>query len=200
MGWIWYKAKHYKNGKVDRKKEMDSYFNEHLTLLKSSMVGSVYYAAVKVNTTEEVFGFVASTATKARDVYNFGYKDLDETCGPYQSKCPVSILNLLTPTDSQWANEWRQRCRDYAKAKADERRSPNIFSKLPIGTKVIWTVPCDNPFCLNEGEKLELEKAKSFGRVRSYWLCRAQCLRIYPKHVNARDYEVVKDEVCECQA
>lgn len=44
------------------------------------------------------------------DPYNFGYKDLDETCGPYERNCPASILALLTPTTSENANEWRKEC------------------------------------------------------------------------------------------
>ena len=52
MGWTEYHASHYKNGKVDRKAECNAYFLEGLNegffdVLKSSMVGSTYYAAVK---------------------------------------------------------------------------------------------------------------------------------------------------------
>ena len=51
MGWTSYHATHYKNGKVDRKAECDAYFTEGLNegfyrLEKSTMIGSVYYAAV----------------------------------------------------------------------------------------------------------------------------------------------------------
>ena len=53
MGWTWYKASHYyPNGNIDRKAECNAYFTEELNegqyeILKSTMVGSVYYAAVK---------------------------------------------------------------------------------------------------------------------------------------------------------
>ena len=47
----------------------------------------------------------------------FGYKDMDETCGPNESECPARILDLLTPTTSEWALSWRQRCRDNLAAK-----------------------------------------------------------------------------------
>ena len=51
MGWTSYHATHYKNGKVNRKAECDAYFTEGLNegfyrLEKSTMIGSVYYAAV----------------------------------------------------------------------------------------------------------------------------------------------------------
>jgi hypothetical protein len=35
---------------------------------------------------------------------------MDETMGPCESSCPERILKLLTPTDSDYAKEWRARC------------------------------------------------------------------------------------------
>lgn len=37
---------------------------------------------------------------------------LSEHMGPCEADCPVAILDLLTPTDSQYALEWRARCRE----------------------------------------------------------------------------------------
>lgn len=39
------------------------------------------------------------------------YKDMDETMGPAESECPNRILDLLTPTEHEYAQEWRARCR-----------------------------------------------------------------------------------------
>ena len=52
MGWTSYHATHYRNGKVDRKAECDAYFMEGLNagwyrIVRSTLVGSVYYAAVQ---------------------------------------------------------------------------------------------------------------------------------------------------------
>lgn len=44
--------------------------------------------------------------------YDMGYKDMDESMGPYESECPEKILNLLTPTEHEHALAWRQRCRE----------------------------------------------------------------------------------------
>jgi hypothetical protein len=41
---------------------------------------------------------------------NFSYKSMDETCMPYYFKCPQSILDKLTPTTNENANEWRRIC------------------------------------------------------------------------------------------
>lgn len=142
MGWTSYIATHYtKAGNVDRKAEMDERWTqqEHdgyaeLNVLKSSMVGSVYYAAIEMKRNgkrEQVFGVVALTSTKWDDGMNFGYKDMDETCGPCYYDCPKSILDLLTPTDSEWANEWRRKC--------IENKKKIKLSDLPVGTHIKFT-------------------------------------------------------------
>ena len=137
MGWTSYHATFYKNGEVDRKTECDNLMsgsNERGTweVLKSSMRGSVYYAAVKRTMPDgnsHVFGCVCLTSVDNSDYYNFAYKDMSEDMGPGESKCPVSILNLLSPTDSEYALAWRQRCRENAQNK-------NELGKLPVGTVI----------------------------------------------------------------
>ena len=129
MGWTGIHATHYRGGKINRKAEMDERWTqtEHdgypeLTVLKSSMVGSVYYAAIQIKRNgiiESVFATTALTSSNMREYFNFLYKDIDETAGPYDCKCPKGILDLLTPTDNEYANEWREKCR--AKFKKKER-------------------------------------------------------------------------------
>ena len=51
MGWTEYRANHFCNGVIDRKKECDDYFeaglnHDHYKVVKSRMVGSTYYGAV----------------------------------------------------------------------------------------------------------------------------------------------------------
>ena len=131
MGWTGYTAHYYKNGKVDRKAECDAYFMEglnegHFEIVKSSMVGSTYYAAVRnlkkcVGTNEdgwgiyedlpeseqEVRGFVFLTQVKDGELY---YKDMTESMLPYYFDCPKSIIKVLSPTDNENANIWRNKC------------------------------------------------------------------------------------------
>ena len=96
-------------------------------VLKSAMVGSTYYAAVtteRAGKPTEVRAAVFLTCGKVKhDGCIWGYKDMDETMGPNESKCPASILALLTPTDSKWANEWRERCRKNIAEAAERRRN-----------------------------------------------------------------------------
>lgn len=164
MGWTSYHATHYKNGKVDRKAELDAMYNwedenRKCEVLRSSMVGSTYYAAVKsfnkTNGYERVCAAICLTSTNSKDYYNFAYKDMDETCGPYKYDCPKGILDLLTPTDSEWANNWREKCRE----QLDKKRSPNSLSKLPEGSVIKVVLPFDTQR-YRAGSEVTLTKRK----------------------------------------
>jgi len=38
---------------------------------------------------------------------------MTETMGPREAECPAAILDLLTPTQSEYALDWRRRCREF---------------------------------------------------------------------------------------
>lgn len=133
MGWTSYEATYFKkNGDIDRKAECDAYFMRdnagHYKVLKSSMKGTVYYAAVTTLTKyigkdengksmyesipedkQEVWAAVFLTRTE--EGRYFHYKDQDETAGPCEDHCPKCILDLLSDTDHELALDWRKRCR-----------------------------------------------------------------------------------------
>lgn len=166
MGWTSYHAKHYKNGKVDRKAECDSVLNHETekhkyTVLKSTMKSTVYYGAVehidKEENTREVFAVVFLTAgqDKRDPYYNFAYKDMTETMYPYYFDCPKSILDLLTPTDNETANRWRAKCREMTK-------QTNWLKELPIGAKVLWR------------DKYVLQKCAPAYQFKTWWWYNAE--------------------------
>ena len=115
MGTTFYHATHYKNGKPDFKKECDYLCTDTKTKeppIKSSVVGNIYYAACK-GKDDEIYCMVIRCHSDMKSYFNFGYKEMDETMMPYYFKCPKGILKLLTPTDNEYANEWRKRCYEY---------------------------------------------------------------------------------------
>lgn len=59
------------------------------------------------------------------DPYNWGYKDVEETMGPNEISFPYTWLDLLTPTDSKYANEWRAR----VKARGEKLQKATVGSK-----------------------------------------------------------------------
>lgn len=209
MGWTSYHATHYKKGKIDRKAECDAYFMEGLNqgyydVLKSSMVGSVYYAAVKplkkyggkgenderiivdIPIDEQrVIGVVFLTSTDSKDYFNFSYKEMSEASGPCYYDCPKGILDLLTPTDSEWANNWRTKCRE----ELEKKKNPNSLSKLPEDTVIQVTMPFDTRF-YKEGDVVKLTKVK-YGKRCKWFTSHCYFTQSLMKQLEEH-YEVVK--------
>jgi len=118
MGWTFYPKP--ANVKADLERNLtwtDS--NGSRRVLKSGIVArNEFYAAVEhvaPDGTRKVWAaaHILKFAPSAADGYTFGVKEQSEDMGPYIARCPESILELLTPTESDWANKWRQQCRDY---------------------------------------------------------------------------------------
>lgn len=140
----------------------------HYKVLKSTIRGSVYYAAVKdmvryvgrdgngksvYEPIEDgsIWAAVFLTSVKGREFY---YKDMDETCGPCYYDCPKSILSLLSETDSEWANEWGKKC-------IEESEKPSLAS-LPIGTTIRVK--------FGEQEVLAINHAPAYQFRRPFWM------------------------------
>lgn len=64
-----------------------------------------FYAAVR-KPDGTTWALVVLCQTRGRE---FIYKDMDETVGPNEVGVSRKVLEALTPTDSKYANEWRER-------------------------------------------------------------------------------------------
>lgn len=188
MGWTSYHASEYRRGNVNRKAECDKLWiqTEHdgypeLKVLKSTMKGSTYYAAVQNVTKGVTFGVVVLTNVNSKDYYNFAYKEMDETCGPGQSECPDSILKLLSPTDSEYALAWRKRCAEF-NAKKKAKLTP---ATLPVGTTI--------RFKLWNGEERTLKKMPPAYQYRRNWWYVVGQHASYPARRIPDEYEIVKE-------
>ena len=80
-------------------------------VIDTALRGSVIYCAVRYTgpNATETFGLVILTA------YNqfrreFLTKTVTESMGPCEAECPKRILNKLSPTANETANDWRRRC------------------------------------------------------------------------------------------
>lgn len=165
MGWTFYNAMTDFNGKVNRKAECDrlmTWNSEQSAgeVLKSTMRGSTYYAALKHTDkrTNEVVnvGVVILTSSDLKSGFNFGYKDMDETMGPGYYDCPKSILNLLSPTDNEYALEWRKSCIENA-----DKKKTSWLKNLAIGEKIIYT--------RFDGQEISLIKHAPAGQFKTWF-------------------------------
>jgi len=185
MGWTFYNSHEYKNGKVDRKAECDKINTWEDSdgkgrVLKSTMRGSVYYAAYeftnKVKNTVEVIGLVMLTSSDLKNGCNFGYKDITESMGPGFYDCPTSILDLLSPTDNEYAIEWRNKCRE------NKRKPESWLKKVSIGDKVIHSMPDGNKVIL-------IKHAPAYQFKTWFWYNPASGHYLSKKHVTESNTE-----------
>jgi len=113
-------------------KEHFSWENDTHTIkvIETSVKLTEAYAAVerieKATGKREVWALVLLLHHMPKSYYNFGYKDMDETMLPYSFNCPAKILDLLTPTENEYALKWRAKCREQLSKKVS----------MPAGTIV----------------------------------------------------------------
>lgn len=91
-------------------------------ILDCTTVAGAFYAAVRTKESGEVWGLVIKITRVPKDYYNYCYKEMSEDMGPGYHDCPERILDLLTPTESEWANQWRESCRRTIARKAEARK------------------------------------------------------------------------------
>lgn len=60
--------------------------------------------------TKKIVAFVFLLDFRPLDHCDIGYKDMDESMGPFECECPERILSILTPTEHEYAREWREQC------------------------------------------------------------------------------------------
>lgn len=100
--------------------------------IATALVGSVVYLAIE--RTEKTTGEKVVYAEVCLTRMDRGYmmvKAMSDTMGPGYYDCPKRILDLLTPTDSEWANEWRKLCEEKR-----AQKKPDDLAKLPEGTMI----------------------------------------------------------------
>lgn len=155
MGWTGFPIKYSGyNERIDVKKELESeIFMSSDIVLKSRMVGSTYYAAIKDYYSGEVVGLVVLTSV-SNESGMIHYKQITEYEGPGYYDCPESILKLLSPTDNKYSLQWRERCRNHLKAKKG-------LNNLPIGSIIECT--------FYSGDKIKLIKRGPAYQFKKDW-------------------------------
>ena len=97
-------------------------------VLAAARVGNTVYMALKCTdkTSGNAYVFAAVILISNTRKHGFGYKDMDETMGPYECACPDRIMRLLSPVadipNPSYAAEWRARVAAHRKELAEQRR------------------------------------------------------------------------------
>ena len=133
MGWLFYTDRRVQSY-ADEKAEITRLCTfetdiRKTELVKTCKVGSTWYAAAMVTNLDGspvedrayvtgsdgsiTFGAVFLTRY---DDGCWGYKDMEESAGPVESRAPLRLLALLSELKDpdSYAHAWRQRCRDWA--------------------------------------------------------------------------------------
>lgn len=129
---------------IDWFKEGYNFENEHVkqTVLDAALVARTEaFAAIeqiKKDTGERTVSMAVVIVKFQNEFYNFRYKDMDETMGPYICRCPKRLMKLLTPTEHEHALEWRKRVEEYWKQKDEAKKKRG---KLNVGDTIVFTRP-----------------------------------------------------------
>lgn len=98
---------------------------EHRIVAHAVKNGAAYLAVCHKDDPDHVEACVVLIQRRSRDYHNFGAKWMSEDMGPCKAECPDRILDLLSPATSEFAAEWREKCRTYnARRKAQPKVTP----------------------------------------------------------------------------
>lgn len=152
MGWTSYPATCWKKGKIDRKEECRKEFGRYYNILKDSMVGSVYYAALqrKDDVNSVIFPLIVLTSVQDCEFY---YKDMDGSVGPCYYDCSESILKLIT-SHAGYTEQWIEQCRQHHRSK---REFDSLLRKAAKeGNELKVTLPFDTNY-FSKGDSVILK-------------------------------------------
>ena len=87
---------------------------------------------------EDVVGeshrYIALDLLSSQRGYGWGYKDLDETCGPCEVNCPLKFLEMVPVPDSEYAAPWREKVKAYHAEQAEKKKKRG---KIVAGSRLV---------------------------------------------------------------
>jgi hypothetical protein len=113
MGWLFHDVPPARYHDVSA--EIDRIFTpsnpeDKYEILQKSRVGSTWYVACRINDKETIAFVILTKSYMERGVRWWGYKDMDETMGPYHCKAPKSLIAKLDPPKNENSAKWREAC------------------------------------------------------------------------------------------
>ena len=168
MGWLFMRSL---GGHATPKAYLDHQFTYVRDDLRSRVLVSglvrmrTYYAAVEhirpSTGAREVWALVCLVQYNRRDRegFIFGYKDMEESMGPCEDRCPRAVLDALSSTENAHALDWRARCR---RRIADQARQNAKPTPRPGDVLVL-----SEPLLFRDGRRLaRFQAVRTPGRTR----------------------------------
>lgn len=100
----------------------------------------------------------------------WGYKDMDESCGPCEMDCPLRYLDMV-PDPGSYATEWRQKVREFHKGKANKRV---LIAGIRVGMRLKLTDGCRPKYITVRSTKPLIGESDEGGRYK-----------IQPRHIES---------------
>ena len=184
MVWRSFHTDRYARGNIDRKSTIEcDLLPPELTVVKSAMVGAIYYAGVKSKGTDVISGIVVRTKVSNNSENNFNYIFYYETDLPEYFDCPKAILDILTATEDKRALRWRNLCNIRLKQK--EQHQVN-YDRLSVGTILKVRV---------KGEMVNIEKMMPDSVHKANWWRRLDTNETFYLYNNRKHFEIVQKGV-----
>jgi hypothetical protein len=117
----------------DTRKELINHLAKDNKVMTHCMTGNNMWAVVEGTrqdgtTVRFIALFLIRGRSNTRD--GWGYKDLDESCGPTAVNCPLKYLKMVEDYEPVgYAKEWRERVREYW-TKRNRKLEPGTRIKL----------------------------------------------------------------------
>lgn len=148
--------------------------------------GSEYYRAFQ----DEEGKIHALVILFSRKRNNICWKSETDSVGPVVYNCPAEILNMLSPTDNEYSNNWRRKCREKYWRNKELNEGVRIRMKQPITFKVNdEVIECDlfEVVSVKNG-KIFSKMLKALPEEKSPFICRI-------KNWRDREFDILFDSL-----
>lgn len=116
MGWSYNMDR--SQTKADFLAKLDRGFSLGYTLVRSQTVGKNHWQLVRHPEGHTFIALCLTDRGTARDGHGWGWKGMDESWGPCEVNCPLSMLNEADPPRGENAAAWREQVRQHHARKA----------------------------------------------------------------------------------
>lgn len=135
MGWLFRCDPRYKRDDLIKDLRRPDRWSAGTTLLQACTKGNHHWYLAKTGDTIWIGLDLMQGGGRNQ---GWGYKDMDETVGPYQTDCPISYINKASPTEHEYANAWRKKvCEHHATRKARPAYASSMRVEL---NNVVYTL------------------------------------------------------------